>query len=208
MNDLEAMARESCRAQRSRAGRSAARRTGGRRKRVVIAAGTGFGEALLHSLAGRLVPSPSEARPRRLRGPHRPRDRSSFACCANVRPGRSRAGTQWPRPREPVTVSHEGDMPAAVRSSLDTRRGPRPFASCARRAVQACEEACGCSSTRIGAETGNLALRGVWRPQRVSWAAASRRRFCRRCRTDVSGAFRAKPRWTILLSAMPVQVTR
>ena len=136
---------------------------------ALIAAGTGLGEALLHNVNGRFLPSPTE-------GGHAdfaartPRELAFVEeLDAHPRPRRQRARDLRPGPRQPLPLHarHVQDLRDGLprRSVPDVDPADLPAAiSDERRSTGRCEqcvEALDMFVEAYGAEAGNLALRSV-----------------------------------------------
>ena len=174
---------------------------------ALIAAGTGLGEALLHNVDGRFVPSPSE-------GGHADfaaRTEREIALLRDLTARYGRADVEHvvsgrglvnihrvdasPTRARPASISTIPDAPAAISAAALERR-------CA-----GCVETLDMFVEAYGAEAGNLALR-----TRVDRRRVHRRRHRAE---DPAGAhaparfmraFRAKPPLDAMLAAMPVKV--
>ena len=172
---------------------------------ALIAAGTGLGEALLHNVNGRFVPSPTEAghadfAARTEREFALVRDlveRYGRADVEHVVSGRGLANIHRVTHQEPcraaIDLEHP-DAPAAITTAAFERRCP------------GCVESLDLFVEAYGAEAGNLALRsvatgGVWVGGGIApkiLPALTTGVFIR--------AFRAKPPLDAMLAAMPVSV--
>ena len=206
LNDLEAMARsvpvlndnEMVVLQR---GTSALHGNG-----VVIAAGTGLGEAYLHRIAGRLIPVPSE-------GGH-----ADFAARTDreldfVRMLREHYGRveveqvlSGPGLVNLHRFTHDGRECDAVRN-IDPHQRPAAISEAGLEGrCPACEEALWMFVEAYGAETGNLALRGVATGGVFVGGGIAPKILPALQAGRFMTAFRDKPPMTELLSAMPVRV--
>jgi glucokinase len=171
----------------------------------VIAAGTGLGEALLHHVGGRFVPSPGE-------GGHADfaaRNEREIAVLRdlNARVGRAAvehvlSGTGLENLHR---VTHQ-DRPCLAADAVDAPAAPVISAAALSGRCPGCVEALDIFVDVYGAEAGNLALRslatgGVFVGGGIApkiLAALSDGRFMH--------AFRDKPPHRALLSAMPVSI--
>ena len=172
---------------------------------AVIAAGTGLGEALLHRVDGRYVPSPGE-------GGHAdfaPRNEREIVVLRDLTVRFGRASVEHvlsgPGLQNLHRVTHRHACPAAA--SADELPSPAAISDAAlERRCPSCVEALEIFVDAYGAEAGNLALRslatgGVFIGGGIApkiLAALSDGRFMR--------AFVAKPPHVPLLSTMPVHV--
>lgn len=173
---------------------------------VVIAAGTGLGEAYLHRVNGRLRPVPSE-------GGHAdfaPRTDREIALLVALREIYGRVDverilcgpgllnlhrfTHDGQPCGPLLAASPGNEPAAVsRAALS--------GECAR-----CVEALDIFVSAYGSEAGNLALRGVATAGVYVGGGISPKILPLLRRGDFMEAFRDKPPMDDLLSRVPVRV--
>ena len=173
---------------------------------AVIAAGTGLGEALLHRVDGRYIPSPGE-------GGHAdfaPRNEREIVVLRDLTVRFGRASVEHvlsgPGLQNLHRVTHRHACPAAEGADEPRRRLPRFPMRPSRGDVHRASKRWRFSSTSYGAEAGNLALRslatgGVFVGGGIApkiLAALSDGRFMR--------AFVAKPPHVPLLSTMPVHV--
>lgn len=173
---------------------------------VVIAAGTGLGEAYLHRIAGRFVPVPSE-------GGHadfaaRTDREIDFVRMLRERDGRAEVEQVLSGPGlvNLHRFTHDGRECDAVRQ-LDTHQWPAAISEAALEGrCPACEEALWMFVGAYGAETGNLALRGVATGGVFVGGGIAPKILPALQSGRFMAAFRAKPPMTDLLSAMPVQV--
>jgi len=173
---------------------------------VAIAAGTGLGEAYLHRIAGRLVPVPSE-------GGHadfaaRTDREADFARMLRDRYGRAEVEQVLSGPGlvNLHRFTHRGLECDAVRH-LDTHQWPAAISEAALEGrCPACEEALRMFVEAYGAETGNLALRGVATGGVFVGGGIAPKILPALQAGRFMAAFRDKPPMTELLSAMPVQV--
>jgi len=172
---------------------------------AVIAAGTGLGEALLHRVDGRYIPSPGE-------GGHAdfaPRNEREIVVLRDLTVRFGRASVEHvlsgPGLQNLHRVTHRHACPAAA--SSDDPPSPAAISEAAlERRCPSCVEALEMFVDAYGAEAGNLALRslatgGVFIGGGIApkiLAALSDGRFMR--------AFVAKPPHVPLLSTMPVHV--
>ena len=171
----------------------------------LLAAGTGLGEALLHNVGGRFLPSPSE-------GGHadfaaRNEREISLLRLLIARFGRAQVEdvVSGPGLRNIHEVTHTGACRGV--EDLESRDAPAAIAAAAlERRCDGCVEALEMFVEAYGAEAGNVALRGVSTgglfvgggiaPKILP--AMSDGRFIR--------AFREKAPFETLLAAMPVKV--
>jgi glucokinase len=150
----------------------------------LLAAGTGLGEALLHKVGGRFIPSASE-------GGHADfaaRNEREIALLRRLiaRFGRAQVEdvVSGPGLRNIHDVTHTGGCRGV--QDLESRDAPAAIAAAAlEHRCDGCVEALRMFVEAYGAEAGNVALRAVsrcapYRPADCSSAAALRRRFCRR----------------------------
>ena len=173
---------------------------------ALIAAGTGLGEALLHNVDGRFIPSPSEgghadfaARTEREIALLRDADRSATAAPTSNTSSRARASSTSIRSRTAATVRGR-------RGPRRSRRAGGDLAAALERRCPGCVETLDMFVEAYGAEAGNLALRtvstgGVFVGGGIApkiLPALTDGRFMR--------AFRAKPPLDAMLAAMPVKV--
>jgi glucokinase len=128
---------------------------------VVIAAGTGLGEAYLHRVNGRLQPAPSE-------GGHAdfaPRTDREIELLLMLRGIYGRAEVEHVLSGPGLLNLHRfthADQPCGAVSDLTPEAGPAAISQAAMAArCPACVEALRMFVSVYGAETGNLALRGV-----------------------------------------------
>jgi glucokinase len=173
---------------------------------VVIAAGTGLGEAYLHRIAGRLVPVPSE-------GGH-----ADFAARTDreldfVRMLREHHGRveveqvlSGPGLVNLHRFTHDGRECDAIRNIEPPQRPAAISEAGLEGRCPACEEALWMFVEAYGAETGNLALRGVATGGVFVGGGIAPKILPALQAGRFMTAFRDKPPMTELLSAMPVQV--
>jgi glucokinase len=175
-----------------------------RRQHRAIAAGTGLGEALLHNVDGRFVPSPSEgghsdfpARTEReidvLR--HLVR-RFGRASVEHVVSGRGLVNLH--------EVTHDGPCPALDRRDLPDAPAIISTAALERR-CPSCLEALGLFIEAYGAEAGNPRCER-WRPAVSLSAAASHEDSAALADGRFLHAFREKAPFEDMLRRMPVKV--
>jgi glucokinase len=172
---------------------------------AVIAAGTGLGEALLHRVDGRYIPSPGE-------GGHAdfaPRNEREIAVLRDVTMRFGRASVEHvlsgPGLQNLHHVTHRNACPAAE-SGDDTPSAAAISRAALEKKCPECVEALEMFVDIYGAEAGNLALRslatgGVFVGGGIApkiLPALTDGRFMR--------AFLAKPPHVSLLSSMPVHV--
>jgi glucokinase len=171
----------------------------------LIAAGTGLGEALLHHVDGRYVPSPSEAG----HADFAARNDREVRLLRSLTAERGRAEIEGVLSGRGLVHIHRVTHDGACRSGADLEGPDAPAAITAaalERRCQGCVEALEMFVDAYGAEAGNLALRvmstgglfvgGGIAPKILP--ALTDGRFVR--------AFRAKAPLESLLSAMPVKV--
>jgi glucokinase len=172
---------------------------------ALIAAGTGLGEALLHNLGGRLVPSASE-------GGHADfaaRTARDVALLFDLTARYGRADVErvlsGPGLVNVHRVAHEG--PCAAQIDLDEHDAP------ARITESALERHCaGCVATldlfvdAYGAEAGNLALRAVATGGVFIGGGIAPKILPAIVSGGFMRAFRNKPPLDAMLAAMPVKV--
>ena len=173
---------------------------------VVIAAGTGLGEAYLHRIAGRLIPVPSE-------GGH-----ADFAARTEreldfVRMLRERCGRveveqvlSGPGLVNLHRFTHDGRECEAVRN-IEPHQRPAAISEAGLEGrCPSCEDALWMFVEAYGAETGNLALRGVATGGVFVGGGIAPKILPALQAGRFMTAFRDKPPMTELLSAMPVKV--
>ena len=172
---------------------------------ALIAAGTGLGEALLHNVAGRFVPSPSEGGhadfpARTEREIALVRDltaRYGRAEVEHVVSGRGLANVHRVAHRDPCAAGialDDPDAPAQITGAALDRRCP------------GCVETLDLFVEAYGAEAGNLALQTV-ATGGVYIGGGIAPKILPALQTGVFiRAFRAKPPLDALLAAMPVKV--
>jgi glucokinase len=173
---------------------------------VVIAAGTGLGEAYLHRIAGRFVPVPSE-------GGHadfaaRTDREIDFVRMLRERYGRAEVEQVLSGPGlvNLHHFTHDGRECDAVRH-LDTHQWPAAISEAALEGqCPACEDALRMFVEAYGAEAGNLALRGVATGGVFVGGGIAPKILPALQAGRFMATFRAKPPMTDLLSAMPVRV--
>jgi glucokinase len=173
---------------------------------VVIAAGTGLGEAYLHRIAGRFVPVPSE-------GGHadfaaRTDREIDFVRMLRERYGRAEIEQVLSGPGlvNLHRFTHGGRECDAVQN-LDAHHWPAAISEAALEGrCPKCEEALWMFVEAYGAETGNLALRGMATGGVFVGGGIAPKILPALQAGRFMAAFRAKPPMTDLLSAMPVQV--
>ncbi len=173
---------------------------------VVIAAGTGLGEAYLHRIVGRFVPVPSE-------GGHadfaaRTDRELDFVRMLRERYGRAEVEQVLSGPGlvNLHRFTHHGRRCDEVQH-LDTHQWPAAISEAALEGrCPACEEALWMFVEAYGAETGNLALRGVATGGVFVGGGIAPKILPALQAGRFMAAFRNKPPMTELLSAMPVQV--
>ena len=206
LNDLEVMARsvavledeELVMLQRGTANRDG--------NAVVIAAGTGLGQAYLHRIDDRLVPVPSE-------GGHadfaaRTDREIDFVRMLRERYGRAEVEQVLSGPGlvNLHRFTHDGRECDALRGlEPDERPAAISEAALAGRCPK-CEEALWMFVEAYGAEAGNLALRGVATGGVFIGGGIAPKILPALRDGRFMAAFRAKPPMTDLLAAMPVQV--
>jgi glucokinase len=171
----------------------------------LIAAGTGLGQALLHNLDGRFVPSASEAghadfAARTEREIALTRDltqRYGRADVEHVVSGRGLANIHRVAHTQPCAAKvnvESPDAPAAITSAALERRCP------------GCVETLDIFVDAYGAETGNLALRAVSTGGMYVGGGIAPKILPALTTGLFMRAFRAKPPLDPMLSAMPVKV--
>jgi glucokinase len=173
---------------------------------VVIAAGTGLGEAYLHRISRRLVPLPSE-------GGHADfaaRTDREFELVRMLRDRYGRAEVEQvlsgPGLVNLHRFTHNGRECDAVRN-LDAHERPAAISEAALEGrCPACEDALWMFVEAYGAEAGNLALRGVATGGVFIGGGIAPKILPALQAGRFVAAFRAKPPMTELLLAMPVQV--
>jgi glucokinase len=173
---------------------------------VVIAAGTGLGQAYLHRVNGRLDPVPSEGGHADF-APRTDREiellRSLRATFGRVDVERILSGpglvnlhrfTHAGRPCGPLEGVPPGDEPAAIsQAAMDGACG-------------ACVDALDLFVAAFGSEAGNLALRGVATAGCYIGGGIAPKILPRLRRGDFVEAFRNKPPMEPLLARVPVRV--
>jgi glucokinase len=172
---------------------------------ALIAAGTGLGQALLHNVDGRFVPSASEAghadfAARTEREMALTRDlttRYGRADVEHVVSGRGLINIHRVAHRQPCTAGVDLDSPEA----------PAAISAAAleRRCV-GCEETLDLFVEAYGAESGNLALRSVSTGGLFIGGGIAPKILPALTAGSFMRAFRAKPPLGPMLSAMPVKV--
>jgi glucokinase len=159
---------------------------------AVIAAGTGLGQAYLHRVDGRLTAMASEGG----LGDFAARTDRELALVRMLRDLYGRAEVEHvlsgPGLLNLHRCTHYGRACDAVAGADPVEAPARVSISALEGRCAWCVEALSMFVEAYGAEAGNLALRGV-ATSACTWAAASPRRFCRRCRTDDSSR-RSAPR--------------
>lgn len=172
---------------------------------ALIAAGTGLGEALLHHVDGRFVPSPSEAghadfAARTEREMALVRDltmRHGRADVEHVVSGRGLVNIHRVTHREPCRAAidlQDPDAPAAITTAALERRCP------------GCAETLDLFVEAYGAEAGNLALRSVATGGVFIGGGIAPKILEALTTGTFIRAFRAKPPLEAMLAAMPVKV--
>ncbi len=172
---------------------------------ALIAAGTGLGEALLHHVDGRFVPSPSEAghadfAARTEREIALVRDltvRNGRADVEHVVSGRGLVNIHRVTHREACRAAidlEDPDAPAAITTAALERRCP------------GCAEALDLFVEAYGAEAGNLALRSVATGGVFIGGGIAPKILEALTTGTFIRAFRAKPPLEAMLAAMPVKV--
>jgi glucokinase len=173
----------------------------------IIAAGTGLGEALLHNVEGRLIPSPSE-------GGH-----ADFAARTPREIELLQALTSWyGRADVEHVVSGRGlvnlhrfvhaDRPcSAMPPGTDTRDIPAILTSAAlEQRCAGCVEALALFVSAYGAEAGNIALRGVTAGGVFVGGGIAPKILPALTTGEFVAAFRAKPPMDDWLQRVPVSV--
>jgi len=171
----------------------------------LIAAGTGLGQALLHNIDGRFVPSPSEAghadfAARTEREIALTRDltkRYGRADVEHVVSGRGLANIHRVAHRQPCAAGvnlESPDAPAAISTAALERR------------CQGCEETLDMFVEAYGAESGNLALRAVSTGGMYIGGGIAPKILPLLTTGVFMRAFLAKPPLDRMLSVMPVKV--
>ena len=171
----------------------------------LIAAGTGLGQALLHNVDGRFVPSASEAghadfAARTEREIALTRDlttRYGRADVEHVVSGRGLINIHRVAHRQPCTAGVEldsPDAPAAISAAALDRR------------CVGCEETLDLFVEAYGAESGNLALRSVSTGGLFIGGGIAPKILPALSAGPFMRAFRAKPPLAPMLSSMPVRV--
>ncbi|HEV3139502.1 MAG TPA: glucokinase [Vicinamibacterales bacterium] len=172
---------------------------------ALIAAGTGLGEALLHDVGGRFVPSPSE-------GGH-----ADFSARTEREIGLLRHLTaRYGRADVEHVVSGRGlinihrfvhTSPCAAGISLDDpNAGPAISSAALERRCAACVETLDLFVEAYGAEAGNLALRGVTTGGVFVGGGIAPKILPAMTSGAFMRAFRAKPPLEPMLRAMPVKI--
>src|SRR5262249_39597934 len=127
---------------------------------VLIAAGTGLGEALLHNVGGRFVPVPSEGG----HADYAPRNDREFALMRHLTARVGRAAVEHVLARPGLVNIHrslEADS-GPEDFSLDAADAPaRITAAALAGSPRCCKESLEMFVEAYGAEAGNLALRAV-----------------------------------------------
>lgn len=173
---------------------------------VVIAAGTGLGEAYLHRVGGRLRPVPSE-------GGHAdfaPRDDREVELMRMLREQYGRAEVEYvlsgPGLLNLHRFTHAGGECPAVRG-LTPEAGPAAISQAALAAhCRACVDALSMFVSAYGAEAGNLALRGVATSGVYVGGGMAPKILPALREGRFMAAFRAKGLMSDLLMQMPVKV--
>jgi glucokinase len=206
LNDLEAMAHSIpvlARKELAPLQPGAANPEGGA---VVIAAGTGLGQACLRRVDGRFVPIPSE-------GGHadfaaRTDREIAFLRMLRARFGRGEVEQVLSGPGlvNLHRFTHDGDECEAVRGVEPDERPAAISTAALDRRCPACTEALSMFVEAFGAETGNLALRGVATGGVFIGGGIAPKILPALQDGRFIDAFGAKPPMKELLSAMPVQV--
>jgi glucokinase len=205
LNDLEAMACGVAVLHDSELHTLQKGRPSGRGNIAVIAAGTGLGEALLHNVDGRLVPSPSEA------------GRTNFAArtereIALLRDLTSRYGhaavehvVSGPGLVNIHRVVHTGPCAAAI--DLGDADAPSAISGAALdRRCAGCVDTLDLFVSAYGAEAGNMALRTMARGGVFVGGGIAAKILPALASGAFLSAFRAKPPYETLLDQIPVKV--
>jgi glucokinase len=172
---------------------------------ALIAAGTGLGEALLHNLEGRLIPSPSE-------GGHADfpaRNEREFTLARDLIARYGRADVEH-------VISGRGFLnlhrvahrePCAARIDLADPDAPAHISTAALEGRCAgCREALDVFVEAYGAEAGNMALRGVATGGVFVGGGIAPKILPALTTGAFMRAFREKPPLDAMLAAMPVKV--
>ena len=172
---------------------------------ALIAAGTGLGEALLHNLNGRLIPSPSE-------GGHADfpaRNEREFTLARDLIARYGRADVEH-------VISGRGFLnlhrvahhaPCAARIDLDDPDAPAQISAAALDGRCAgCREALDMFVEAYGAEAGNMALRGVATGGVFVGGGIAPKILPALTTGAFMRTFREKPPLEAMLAAMPVKV--
>lgn len=172
---------------------------------ALIAAGTGLGEALLHNVSGRFIPSPSE-------GGHADFPARTEREIQLVRDLTARYG----RAEVEHVVSGRGllnvyrvthDRPCAAGVDLDDPEAPAKISTAAlERRCAPCGEALELFVSAYGAEAGNLALRTVATGGVFIGGGIAPKILPALTTGTFMRAFRSKPPLDAMLAAMPVKV--
>jgi glucokinase len=171
----------------------------------LIAAGTGLGEALLHNVDGRFIPSPSEAG----HADFAARNDREIRLLRWLTAGHGRAEIEGVLSGRGLVNIHRVTHEGACRSGADLESPDAPAAITAaalERRCDGCVEALEMFVDAYGAEAGNLALRVVSTGGLFIGGGIAPKILPALTDGRFLGAFRAKPPFESLLATMPVKV--
>jgi glucokinase len=172
---------------------------------ALIAAGTGLGEALLHSVDGRFIPSPSE-------GGHADfpaRTDREFTLARDLIARYGRADVEHVISGRGLVNLHRArhQTPCAANIDLDDADAPAQISAAAlARRCAACVEALDMFVEAYGAEAGNMALRTVATGGVFIGGGIAPKILPALTTGAFMRAFREKPPLEAMLAAMPVKV--
>jgi glucokinase len=205
LNDLEAMAYAVPALQESEVHvlqEGAARRGG---NIALIAAGTGLGEALLHHVDGRYVPSPTEAG----HADFSARTEREIALVRHLTERYGRADVEHVVSGRGLVNLHRVTHQQPCRAAIDLEDPTAPaaiWAAASDRRCPGCMEALDVFVEAYGAEAGNLALRTVSTGGVFIGGGIAPKILPALTTGAFLRAFRAKPPLDVMLAAMPVKV--
>ena len=173
---------------------------------VVIAAGTGLGEAYLHRVNGRLRPVPSE-------GGHAdfaPRTDREIELLKSVREVYGRVDVErllcGPGVLNIYRFTHGGETCAPVRNALPGAEPAAITMAAMRGECARCVETVNIFVSALGSEAGNLGMRGVATAGVYVGGGIAPKILPLLRRGDFMEAFRSKPPMEDMLTRMPVRV--
>ena len=173
---------------------------------ALIAAGTGMGQALLHNVHGRFIPSPSEAG----HADFAARTEREIALARSLTARYGRADVEHVISGRGLLNIHpvaHGDAQCVARVNLEDPDAPAAIASAASdRRCAGCMETLDIFVEAYGAEAGNLALRSVSTGGLFIGGGIAPKMLPALTSGGFMRAFRAKPPLDRMLAAMPVKV--